>query len=146
MDLDVQQNPVILSGLSWWSYLGLVLSTSLPPPVPLPKIETTEPAGKIYLTTKPVVNDSWDKVGGVPEIASSTQVSMQHKYCDSDGIWPPSILSVEQASCTSWSGYLWGRSAIAHDSSVACDHCRWENGSVYGPPMKLDLEVQNIPA
>src|SRR5258707_15838117 len=27
-----------------------------------------------------------------------------------------------------------------------CNRCRWENGSVYRPPMKLDLEVQNIPA
>src|SRR5260221_14128029 len=26
------------------------------------------------------------------------------------------------------------------------NRCRQENGSVYRPPMKLDLEVQNIPA
>ena len=110
----------------------------------LPKIKTTEPAGEIYLTTKPVINDSWDKVDGMPEIASSTQVSMQHKYCNSDGIQPPLILSVEQALCASWFGYLWGRSAIAHDSSVACNHPSSVAESVPNGPTESECIREDI--
>ncbi len=146
MDLDVQKNPVIPSGSSWWSYLGLASSTSLPPPVPLPEIETTEPAGEIYLATEPIVNDSRDKVDGVPEIASSTQVSVQREYGDSDGIRPPSMLSAEQSSRASWFGYLWGRSAIAHDSSVAYDQPSSEAESAPNGPTESERISEDVQA
>src|SRR6266446_6743980 len=52
-------------------------------------------------------------------------------------------------SASSTSALLQLQCTLGQLAQLCCTHsrtnrCRWENGSVYRPPTKLDFEVQNI--